>query len=243
MGAAGDETPCRVHVDLGSLVEHRLRHGGADHLPGDVVAQLFGRDPIAVLARHDHGIYAQRPAPVVLHGDLRLAVGAKIGQSPFAADVRQRPDEVVRQHERKRHQLGSLVAGVPEHQPLVACAPGIDAHRDVGRLPVQRRQHRARIGVETELRARIPDVPHRLAGDVGELDPGGGGDLPRQHDEPGCQQGLAGYASSWILRQDGIEDRVGNLIGNLVRMAFRDRFRSEEVTACPAHGAVSLPSR
>ena len=234
--AAGDEAPGRVHVDAGGLVEQRLRHGGADHLAGDVLAQLLGRDPIAVLARHHHGVDAPRPVRVVLHGDLRLAVGAQIVQAPLAADVRQRPHEVVRQHERQRHQLRRLVAGVPEHQPLVARAAGVDPHRDVGRLPVQRREHGARVGVEAELRAGVPHVPHGLPGDVGELDPGRRGDLPRQHDESGREQRLAGHAPRRVFRQDGVEDRVRDLVGNLVRMALGDRFGREEVAACPAHG-------
>jgi hypothetical protein len=32
-----------------------------------------------------------------------------------------------------------------------------------------------------------------------------------------------------VLRQDGVDDGIGNLVGDLVRMAFRDGFGSEKV--------------
>jgi len=35
----------------------------------------------------------------------------------------------------------------------------------------------------------------------------------------------------FVLSQDGIEDGVGNLVGDLVRMTFGNRFRGEEILA------------
>src|SRR6476646_8510511 len=48
-----------------------------------------------------------------------------------------------RQHDRERHELVGLVAGVAEHQALVAGAARVHAHRDVRRLAVDGREHGA----------------------------------------------------------------------------------------------------
>ena len=64
---------------------------------------------------------------VVLDGDLGLAVGAQVGHVAVLADLGQPLGEPVRERDRQRHQLGGVVAGVAEHQALVA-----------GALPVER---------------------------------------------------------------------------------------------------------
>ena len=58
-----------------------------------------------------------------------------------------------------------LAARVAEHQPLVAGAAGVHALADVARLLVDRREHRARLGVEAELRAGVADVGDDVADD------------------------------------------------------------------------------
>ena len=113
----------------------------------------------------------------------------------------------MRQHDRQRHQLFGLVAGVAEHQALVAGAAGVDAHGDVGRLLVDRREHRAGVGVEAVLRAGVADVADRLAHDFLEVDDGVGRDFAGDDDEAGGDQRFAGDAALRVLREDGVEDR------------------------------------
>jgi hypothetical protein len=50
-----------------------------------------------------------------------------------------------------------------------------------------------------------------------------------EDDELGGRQRLARDARFGILRQEQIDDGVGNLVGNLVRMSFGHGFRSEKV--------------
>ena len=145
----------------------------------------------------------------------------------------------------------ALGAGVAEHHPLVARAflvaallfLGIDAHGDVGRLAVQ--QHfdvGAVIGEAVLVVADILDhvtcdladqfaVDHRLAVDGAEqLAPA----LARDHDlvgraqrlaaQTGVDQAVVGDAELDVLLDEGVEDRIGNLVRNLVRMALGNRF-------------------
>ena len=54
--------------------------------------------------------------------DLRLRVGAQPRQAPVARSSRLALDQAMRQVDRQRHELRRLVAGVAEHQALVARA-------------------------------------------------------------------------------------------------------------------------
>ena len=58
----------------------------------------------------------------------------------------------------------------------------------------------------------------------------GRGDLPGLADELGRDEGLAGDAGVGVLAQVGVEDGVGNLIGNLVGMSFSNGFGGKQVT-------------
>src|SRR5262249_61092061 len=70
--------------------------------------------------------------------------------------------ELVRELYRGRHQLRRLVAGVTEHQSLIARAACINPHCDVRRLRVDGNNHAAGLGVETILGPRIADLPDGL---------------------------------------------------------------------------------
>ena len=203
-------------------------------------AHLFVGDVFPVLARDDDRVHAHGLAAFVLDRHLRLAVRPQVVEHAVAPRARQPLDELVRQHDRQRHQLFGLGAGVAEHQALVAGAAGVDAHADVGRLLVERRQHGAGVGVEAELGAGVAHVPDGGARHFLEVDDGVGGDFAGHHDQAGRHQRFAGDAALRILGQDGVEDRIGNLIGNLVGMPFGDRLRRKQMAAVTAHYGVLL---
>ena len=93
--------------------------------------------------------------------------------SPFLRSRREKTGEIVRQHDRHRHQLVGFAARVPEHHALIAGTGQlersfvtarlhferlVDAHRDVGRLLVDRHAHAARFGVEADRRPGVADL-------------------------------------------------------------------------------------
>jgi hypothetical protein len=142
----------------------------------------------------------------------------------------------VRQDDRQRHQLLGLVRGVAEHHPLVAGALvvgalAVDALCDVGRLPVDRREDGAGPVVKAELRVGVADALDRGAHDVGDVDVGRGGDLAGHHGHAGGDQRFTGHPRRGIAGENGVEHGVGNLVGDLVGVPFRDRFGREDV-AC-----------
>ncbi len=70
---------------------------------------------------HDLGDL-DRLAVLVAHGDLRLAVRTQVREDLGLAHVGEAPGQLVRQRDRQRHELRSLVAGEAEHHALVAGA-------------------------------------------------------------------------------------------------------------------------
>jgi hypothetical protein len=148
-------------------------------------------------------------------------------------------EDAVRIVDRRRHQVRGLVAGEAEHDALVAgafilVAGLIDALGDVGRLAVQVAGEVGILPVEAML--LVADPLHRLA--YFRLDVGNGrrhfelaAHLAGQHDPVGRDERFAGDARFRIAADEQIDDRVGNLVGDLVRMAFGHRFGREEVVA------------
>ncbi len=133
---------------------------------------------------------------------------------------------------------------------IAALLLGIDAHRDVGRLAVQ--QHLDVGAVEGEAVLVVADVAHDVTGDLGDglavddrvlavllhVRLGGaafagdddlvGGDQ-RLAAEAGVGVAVVGVAELHVVGDEGVEDRVGNLVGDLVRMAFRNRLTGEDI--------------
>src|SRR5262249_12946356 len=102
---------------------------------------------------------------------------------------------------------------------------------------------RAGLVVEAHLRAGVPDVLDRLPDDHRHFDDRGGGDLASNHHDAGLGQGLARHARLGVLGEDGVEDRVRNLVAKLVGMSLGDRFGSELITAhSGSYGSVSSAS-
>jgi hypothetical protein len=132
VGAALHEPARRVDVVLRLRVEEPRRDRRPDHLLDDLLAELLDLHPGVMLGGDDHRRDARRPLPLILHRDLRLPVGADVGEDLLPPHLRQPQDEAVGERDRQRHQLLGLVAGVAEHEALIPGAPGVDAQGDVG---------------------------------------------------------------------------------------------------------------
>ena len=146
----------------------------------------------------------------------------------------------VGQHDRQRHPLPGFVGGVAEHHALVAGAllllrAAVHAHGDVGRLPVDRGQHRAGPAVEAVTSVGVPDGLDRLADEVGDVHVGVGGDLAGHDRHAGRDQRFARHPARRIVGEDRVEHGVGDLVGDLVGMAFGDGLGGEDVTLGTGH--------
>ena len=150
--------------------------------------------------------------------------------------------------QRRGHQVGRLVAGEAEHDPLIAGAlvlvgpfrPGIDALCDFDRLAVEMIFEGQRLPVETIL--LVTDLAHRPADDtfdlflrtfgpVAVLEHALAADFTGQNDALRSGHRFAGDARFGVLREEQVDDGVGNLVGDLVGMAFRNAFGGEKIVA------------
>ena len=199
-----------------------------------------------VLGRDDDRGRLGRLAVLEAQRDLALGVGLEERRRAGVAVRRHLGQDLVAVVERRRHQVGRLVAGEAEHDALVAGAfvlvlAGIDALRDVRRLRVEVVGEIEPVPVEALLLIAdaLDDAADRfldLLADAGRPiavlvhDPVAA-DFAGKDDAVGRRHRLAGDARFRVLRQEQVDDRVGNLVGDLVGMAFGNGFGGEQIRA------------
>ena len=188
----------------------------------------------------DHDLaHADRLAVLVLHGDLALGVGAQHLLPAGVARFRDQPQNLVGVEDRRRHQIRGLVAGIAEHDALIAGAfflvgaglQRVDALRDVSGLRMQQDFNVAGVPVETLL--LVADVLDRRAHHAFDLlmgDGFGSAGFAGDHHLVGGGEGFAGRADRpridprfRAFAEKQIDDLVGNPVADLVRMAFGNR--------------------
>jgi hypothetical protein len=137
--------------------------------------------------------------------------------------------------DREGHQARRLVGRVAEHQALVAGAlveveafAFIDALGDVGRLAVDRSEYRAALVVKADVGVVVTDALHGSAGDIHVVDIGIGGNFTGNHHQAGGHQRLASHPATRVLGENGVQHRIGDLVGDLVGMAFGDGLRGKK---------------
>jgi len=213
------------------LVEPLGRKHSLDDVFENVGVKLVVADGLSVLAGDDHGVDASGLAAlVVLHRDLALAVGPQVGQLAVLAHQAELAGKLVGHRDGGRHQLGGLVDGVSEHHALVAGAAGVNTLRDVARLFVDRRNHCEGVGVESVEGVVVADRGDDAADQALKVNVGLGGDFAGDDHEAGSGQRFSCYATVRVLFETGVQDGIGDLVGNFVGMTFRDRFRGKQKT-------------
>ena len=197
---------------------------------------VAGCDELVVLGRDHDRVHAQRTAgPVVVFDRyLTFGVGPQIGhRGAFAADDGQLLEDHMREDERRGHVLAGFVAGIAEHDALIACALlllgcAADASVDVGRLLVDGRQHAARVAVETVVALRVADAVDHAAHYALHVHIGIRAHFARHDHEARRAERLARDLGVAVAAQEFVEDRIRDLIRDFVGMAFRDRFRRKK---------------
>ena len=245
---ADDETPGRVHINARVLVAQRCWNYVVDHFLGDLAANRFEGDVRIVLRRNDDRVDPHRLVAIVLYCDLRFAVRAKIRNVAVLAQRGKVTHQIMRQHDRQRHQFLGIAARVPKHhaliagtQPLVAVVGVfaglsleriVDAQRDVGRLLVDRDADAAGFRIESDGRFGIPDVFDHLAHDTRNIDVCARRDLSGDVYLTRYRERFAGYAPLRVRFQNRIEHRIRDLIRDLIGMALGYGLAGKKTPVC-----------
>ena len=136
-----------------------------------------------------------------------------------------------------RHELRCFVGGVAEHHTLVARSARIHTHGDVRGLLVEGREHLAAGSIDPVLGIVIADLEDRLSHETRHVDLARGRDLTRDDRHAGGHEGLTRHPGVRIVHQHGVQNGIGNLIRDLIRMAFCDGFGRKESMA---HGSLDI---
>ncbi len=211
MGATDYETPGRIDMNLGVLIQELRWNHRLDDMLHQVLADLLVGGFLIVLSRKHDGLHADRFAIFIFHGHLGLAIGTEVRKHAVLADLAQLFGQTVSQVNGHRHEGWGFPAGIPEHHSLVARAlfvviKLIDTLSDVGRLRINRHQHRAGLPIESHCAVGVPDALDRAARYLLEIHITLGRDLPGDYSHAGGYQGLASNSSHFVLGEHGIED-------------------------------------
>ncbi len=117
--AAGDEAA--GGIDQRAVVPCPQRDGdhGIDDLPTDRLDQVLLSNVGIVLGRHHHRLNGNRLTVSIPEGDLRFGIRTEPGQHATTAHFGLPAHQTMGEHDRRGHPLRGVVAGIPEHQPLV----------------------------------------------------------------------------------------------------------------------------
>ena len=169
-----------------------------------------------MLGRNDHVHDAGWLTIDILDGDLTLRVGAEPLGRAALAEACEFTAKAVGIHNRRGHELWSLVTRIAEHETLVAgallgglLARGlfrIDTLGDVGALRRDDVVDEDGVGMEDIVDMVITDLPDGIADDLAKIESGfeglilefGNRDLSTDHDDVALGIGLAGYSAAGI---------------------------------------------
>ncbi|KPW19016.1 Uncharacterized protein ALO83_00811 [Pseudomonas cannabina pv. alisalensis] len=223
--ATDDEIAGRVDVELSVLVQQMRRDDVLDDQLHHAFAQVFVGHIRVMLGRQHDGVDADHFAIFVTAGDLGFGIRAQPRQQAGLAGFGLALHQLVREGDRRWHQHVGFVAGVAEHQALVASAlifrlAAVDALSDIHRLFADDVHHAAGRAVEADVGAVVANVEDDVTHDVFEIDPGRSRHFASDDRHTGFDQCFACYAGVFVFSDDSVQNRVGNLVGDLVRMPF-----------------------
>ena len=101
------------------------------------------------------------------------------------------------------------------------------AHSNIGGLLINGSDNGTVIGIESEFSSGISDLANGIANDFLDIYVCFGGDFAHYQYKTGGSAGLAGNTAHRVLFHQCVQDCIGNLVTDFVRMAFGYRFGSK----------------
>ncbi|SAJ15092.1 Uncharacterised protein [Enterobacter hormaechei] len=223
--AADNEASGWVDEEFGRRAQPFSWQNRLDDLFHHRFLQGFLVNIFSMLRGKNHGINADDFPVVILEGHLAFRIRTQPRQGAVFTHFSLTLHQTVCVSHRRWHQHVGFVGRVAEHQALVARAlfqriGTVNALVDVRGLFADSAQYGAGVGIKAHIRMYITDLTHRVTGDLFDINPCAGGDLTANQNHAGFDIGFTRYARLWILREDRIQHRIGDLVSNFIRMSF-----------------------
>lgn len=199
------------------------------------LAQVILADGLTVLRRQDQAVDTDGTAVLIeAHRDLRFAIRPQeLSQRRIMAYPVQAAYQSLGQVDRQGHIIRRLIGRIAVHDSLIAAADdavpfGLShALLYIRRLLMDVSKDQARIGRKAQGRVGIADIGNDFPGQGRHIDGGRRGDFTSQGQDIAGNKGFDSHVRGRILRQVGVDDGVGNLVTNLIGMAFGHGFRCQ----------------
>ena len=197
-----------------------------------------------MLCGNNHGVDSNHAVVIIFYGNLGLSVRTEVAQSSVFPNLCQLQRQHMSQCNRHRHQFFGFVAGKTEHHALVSGAGKsvlitalsffhfqrfIYALCDVRGLLFNRNQNGTSVSVEAYIAAVVTDIGNHLPNNAFYIGGAGGGNLTEYHYETGLYHGLACNVCPRVFFQNSIQDGIGNLVADFIRMSFGNGFRGKKL--------------
>ena len=190
-----------VQDDFRIVGGHTVK-GQREHILVQQIRQLIDVGVLLMLDRNDHCGDAHGGITVVFHRDLHLAVRADVGDNAGHAGDFQQRHKALRRHHRHRQIFGRFVAGVADHNALIASTEGVlvlslsqfgfHRARNVGALVVD-------VAVDLIALRVIAHVAQGVADDVEYIRFSAGRNFARHNDVTVCCHYLTGHAAGGVM--------------------------------------------
>mmetsp|Transcript_105754 Transcript_105754/g.227945 ORF Transcript_105754/g.227945 Transcript_105754/m.227945 type:complete len:217 (-) Transcript_105754:86-736(-) len=181
----------------------------------------------------------------VLNGDLRLAVRTQPPEQAALAHISEHLAQARGHGVSQGHAVLGLIAGIAEHDALVAGthihvvlanvhatrdvrALLVDAHKDLAGLVAEALGVHARQVIHVGV---VADPGNGSTHDLVVVQLGLGRDLTRNHHHVVLRAGLAGDLALRVRGEAGIQHGIGDLVADLVRVALVHGLRGEKENA------------
>ena len=227
LGSADHKTTSRVDQELGLGRQQTSRETWTDDVLDHGLVNRCLRDFRRMLCRQHYSIDLDRLAIDVAESHLRLGIGTQPGQAAVFTQLALTLHQTVCVPDWGRHQIRRFVTCVTKHQTLVARAlieivlgRAIHALRDVGRLFVVGDQHCAAFVVDAVVGVVVANPLDGVTRDLDVVHVCRGGDFTSQHDQTGVTQRFSCHTRVGVLGENRIQNRIGDLVGDLVWMSF-----------------------
>mmetsp|Transcript_2108 Transcript_2108/g.3140 ORF Transcript_2108/g.3140 Transcript_2108/m.3140 type:complete len:265 (-) Transcript_2108:102-896(-) len=232
------EFSARVEEILCVRGEVLVRNNFTNNMLHQVRSDLFVGHFRCVLGRNQDCVYfgwcEKSTVSSVLHSDLRLSIRADPREYALLANLGESVAEFCRKCVSEWHQSVRLISGVAEHDSLVSSS---DLHvllsfmysrSDLVALLVNLLLDSAGLEIEPLCFIIKSDVFYNPPDHLLVIHSRRRRDLPKCHHQSRLARGLACNLRLRVLFKASIQDRVGHLITELIRMPFIHRLRRKQ---------------